>query len=493
MKKVKQFMAMAVMFAVLAGIFCNPNPVSAAAATRCYTISSNNTRVYGNSGLTSPIGWIYGSDEVTVLSAASQYAYVSYPVSGGRTRNGYIATNAILTATSGTSCRAAARVTTYKRPGGDSYGYVSQNDSVMILAASGGYTQVRYNVSGGYKLAFIPTGDVERYIKGSTGGGNDAGSADYASVADGTYVIRSAMDNNKVVDANGLRPVTDGTNIELCSYNGGDNQKYRITSAGSGWYKIVCAWGDKSLDIDGGVRRTGANIMLYGQHGGDNQLWRFQPAGNGYYYIQSKIGLYMDVTRANTADGTNIIAYELNGGNNQKWKLEQVSASNMNPANTNTNTGNTALSYGLYKSSSAYISCGFDGYRTTSGRHEGIDMVYYDGAPVYSLTDGVVIRVTYGQNGRSGLSTISIYDEAADKSVIYLHSNPVTLSVGQRISKGQKIATQGWRGVSSLSGSHTHVEVRDGRQSSAAYSVDDPRLDNTDPSPYWASKGYTIR
>lgn len=117
----------------------------------------------------------------------------------------------------------------------------------------------------------------------------------------------------------------------------------------------------------------------------------------------------------------------------------------------------------------------------------------YTNAPVYSLTDGEVIRVKYGKNGSSGLSTIAIYDSSANKTVIYLHSNPLSLSVGQKISRGQQIATQGWRGCSSSGGLHTHVEVRNGRQTYAAKSVNDYNLENPNPTSYWVSKGYTIR
>ena len=68
------------------------------------------------------------------------------------------------------------------------------------------------------------------------------------------------------------------------------------------------------------------------------------------------------------------------------------------------------LSAALYNSSKAYISCDFDGYHNTKGRHEGIDIRLSNGANVYSLTDGVVVRVAAGKNGSSGLSTIAIYN-----------------------------------------------------------------------------------
>lgn len=156
-------------------------------------------------------------------------------------------------------------------------------------------------------------------------------------------------------------------------------------------------------------------------------------------------------------------------------------------------SSNTKMSYALYKNGSGYLSCGFNGYVNTKGKHEGIDFKYKNGAPVYSLTDGVVVRVAKGYNGSSGLSTIAIYNAATNKTVIYLHSNPLSLKAGQTIKKGQQIATEGWRGVSSASGGHTHVEVRNGKQGYAAKSVGDYKLDNPNPTSFWNSMGYTVK
>lgn len=329
MKKVlKNSLTMILVIAMLCGL-CPVKPSFAAANRKCYTISSGNTTVYSNTGLTKKYGLIYSSDEITVIEVTSKYTKVSYKTSRG-TKTGYIKTSAILLATSGKTYKASAKITTCTRPGGSSYGYISKGDQVMVLGTSGNYTQVKYPVSGGYKYAFVTKANADKYII-----------------------------NN---------------------------------------------------------------------------------------------------------------------------------SSNKQPS-----TGTTKLSYGLYKNKSARISCGFNGYRNTKGKHEGIDIVCYNGAAVYSLTDGVVTNVAYGRSGSGGLSTIAIYDSSAKKTVIYLHTNPVSLRVGQTIRVGDKIATQGWRGVSSSSSGHTHVEVRDGRKTNAAKSVNDYKLENPNPTSYWQSKGYTIQ
>ena len=127
-----------------------------------------------------------------------------------------------------------------------------------------------------------------------------------------------------------------------------------------------------------------------------------------------------------------------------------------------------------------------------TGRHEGIDFKYKLDADIYSLTDGTVLRVAIGSPGSGGLSTIAIYNKDTDKTVVYLHAAP-SVQAGDKVHKGDKIGKESWRGISSKSSSHTHVEVRDGKQEYAAKSVGDPKLQNDNPSSFWKSLGYSIK
>lgn len=210
------------------------------------------------------------------------------------------------------------------------------------------------------------------------------------------------------------------------------------------------------------------------------------PGGKSYGYFESGDQVY-----AVGASGSyTATLYEAKSGN-RRWKLGWVKTDDYNRyCSASQNSGN--LSTALYKNSGAYISCGFDGYVNTSGRHEGIDFKYKLDAPIYALADGKVLRVASGSTGGSGLSTIAIYNAAANKTVIYLHAAPC-VEAGQNVSKGDKIGYESWRGISSKSSSHTHVEVRDGKKEYAAKSVGDSNLDNSNPSSFWKSLGYTIK
>lgn len=480
MKKEKKSLLLLILCTVLVTSLFSTIPVHAASTIKCFLIGNKSEKVYSNTGLTKSYGTIYINDEIKVLKVTDKYSKVTYPTTKGKTKTGYIKTSAILTKTTGKTYTAKAKIVTYKKPSGASYGSIYKNDKVKILGTKGNYTQVKYPVSGGYKYAFVTTANANKYLKGDS----------KANVNNGMYVISTALKSNMVMDVKGGKSA-DGTNIQIFTSNGGTNQKFNITHISSGWYKIINVATNKAVDVTGGKKGPRVNVQQYRYNGTDAQMWRFISAGNGYYYIQNKLGYYLDVYRSYTANETNIQVYNYNGGNNQKWKLTATTASQKPSSNVSKRVN---LSNALYKNSAAYISCGFDGYRNTKGRHEGIDIKYRNGAAVYSLTDGVITRVANGFCGSKGLSTIAIYNSATRKTVIYLHTAPVSgLRAGQSIKKGQKIATESWRGVSSSSGAHTHVEVRSGRQTYAAKSVNDPILNNANPTSFWNSMGYNIK
>ncbi|NHN56275.1 peptidoglycan DD-metalloendopeptidase family protein [Calidifontibacter sp. DB0510] len=173
-----------------------------------------------------------------------------------------------------------------------------------------------------------------------------------------------------------------------------------------------------------------------------------------------------------------------------------ASLKNQNASHEFVTPGSTArvnMSRALYKRAGGSITCYFDGYRNTPGRHEGIDIARSIGSPVYALVGGTVTYVAQGAKGSSGLSTIAIYNAKLGRTVIYLHSDPVALKKGQKISRGQLIGHESWRGLSSSGIAHTHVEMRPGWHDRAAKSVRDYTLSNPNPNTFWRSQGYNVK
>lgn len=207
-----------------------------AASRKCYSICTGNTRVYSNTGLSRGIGWIYDSDQISVINVTRSWSQVSYPISGGRTKTGYIATSAILTATGGSTYTSRGKFNTYRRPGGSYYGYVASNDRVMILGSSGNYTQIKYPVSGGYKYAFASTSDVNSNLRPQTNVGygvNPQGYVDFvSSPANGKLRVSGwAFDRDSV-----------GSKLQIHVYVGG--------SSGSGAPIYSCVANVHRPDVD---------------------------------------------------------------------------------------------------------------------------------------------------------------------------------------------------------------------------------------------------
>ncbi|MGI6605935.1 MAG: M23 family metallopeptidase [Peptococcia bacterium] len=95
--------------------------------------------------------------------------------------------------------------------------------------------------------------------------------------------------------------------------------------------------------------------------------------------------------------------------------------------------------------------------------HEGVDYRRYEGAPVWSLAEGVINNKVSELGG----TTVAVYNPFYDVTVIYMHLKNVSLSNGQYVSKDTSFAEQGLYKYGSISNSHVHVELRDGRQTSA--------------------------
>ncbi len=115
---------------------------------------------------------------------------------------------------------------------------------------------------------------------------------------------------------------------------------------------------------------------------------------------------------------------------------------------------------------SPYIITSNFGYRW--GRlHAGIDISGCGfGSPIYSIASGTVTEVVnscpgqgyYGSKCGGGYGNVVYIDHGNGVVVKYGHLNSVTVSRGQRVSRGQVVGTMGNSGSST--GTHLHFEVR---------------------------------
>ncbi len=106
-----------------------------------------------------------------------------------------------------------------------------------------------------------------------------------------------------------------------------------------------------------------------------------------------------------------------------------------------------------------YYIAPLSNYRKTQGLHgyNGIDLAAYYGAPVMAAADGdVIVARQGGYNGGYGSYVVIRHDNGTQ--TLYGHLSQVKVSVGQRVSQGFVIGSEGSTGRST--GPHLHFEVR---------------------------------
>lgn len=109
---------------------------------------------------------------------------------------------------------------------------------------------------------------------------------------------------------------------------------------------------------------------------------------------------------------------------------------------------------GYYRISSGF---GWRKHPITGKIHEhlGIDIPAPNGTPVVSVSGGVVIEVGWCDNGGGNY----LYIQDGMYRYAYLHLNSVSVTVGQTVQPGDKIATVGNTGMST--GSHLDLRIKD--------------------------------
>lgn len=142
--------------------------VSSSKPMIAYTISaSGKVYAYKAADLKAKTGGYIAcaTDECKIMKISGNAVQVKYPVGKG-TKTAWFARSAF------TSCdiskgaadkwTQAKKATIYRRSDGkNSFGSISAGDVCYKLATKGNYTQVIYPVSGGYKMGWMKTGDID--------------------------------------------------------------------------------------------------------------------------------------------------------------------------------------------------------------------------------------------------------------------------------------------------------------------------------------------
>lgn len=151
-------------------------------------------------------------------------------------------------------------------------------------------------------------------------------------VAPGTYMIRSAIDTNAVVDVTGGAA---GANVQLYGESGSNGQIWIVNEYENGVTVIENAGSGKVLNVYGNQSVAGANVQQWFNDGSSACKWYPEPAGqmmiNGAtvptYHIRfmTGSGKVMDATGGQARPQTNIEIWDANGSAAQEWAFQPYS------------------------------------------------------------------------------------------------------------------------------------------------------------------------
>lgn len=139
-----------------------------------------------------------------------------------------------------------------------------------------------------------------------------------APVTGGTYKILNKA-SGMALDVTDVS-IADGALIQQWEYAGGNNQRWTISDAGSGYVNILNTASGKALDVINGSTTDGAGVQQWALTGtgGDNQQWKLEAVGSGYYKLVNKhSGKVLDIPGASTRNGTKIQQWSYTGADNQ--------------------------------------------------------------------------------------------------------------------------------------------------------------------------------
>jgi hypothetical protein len=149
-------------------------------------------------------------------------------------------------------------------------------------------------------------------------------------VSDGVYELVSAVNDASVLSVE-QGGTADATKVVLRTNSHRNSQRWQVVKIADNTYRIrpMNAPG-LTLDVTGSGTDNGTQVIIYSEGAigddDDNEKWKITPVGDGYYRIQPLHALVssLDVNAANSADGTKIQIWTNNDTNAQKWKLVRV-------------------------------------------------------------------------------------------------------------------------------------------------------------------------
>ena len=312
---------------------------------RTYTLATSGRQtVYTGPDLQTPgniergacNAWIdCAADELRVFdvgeSNGTYWAFVSYPVSGGR-RTGYIPLSAITANTYSVSATATGKFYCSPRKGqsiNSSY-YVDKNDRVYLIAVDGDLVQLVYPSSGGrYRMAWAKKIDWITYcgaIPSNSSGNNNSTVGTTTNPVNGSFVRIRYSVNGRYVDVPAEGISNNGTQLQLWDYAPGNaNQVYQLIDTGNGWL-IVSLQSGKVIEVRNSSHDDCAQVAQWSKHNLACARWDIVKNNDGSVSFRNReSGKYLNVCGGgNAGNGTKMIQYHDDKSAAMRFYIEPV-------------------------------------------------------------------------------------------------------------------------------------------------------------------------
>lgn len=155
-----------------------------------------------------------------------------------------------------------------------------------------------------------------------------------SSVTYSLFTVNVFVSSGYCLDVSAGQGVS-GTNIQIFHTNSTDSQRWAFIPANpvpEGTYMIRSALDANAvLDVAAGSKASGANVQIYGTNETNAQIWRVKSYSSGLASIyNTNSGLALNVYGNQTSDGTNVQQWTDDGTDANKWLIEPVGTMQIN-------------------------------------------------------------------------------------------------------------------------------------------------------------------
>lgn len=209
------------------------------------------------------------------------------------------------------------------KPDGNGYVIISALDSNYVLDLSTGKAVNSSNI----QLYTYCGSNAQRWkfskLVSKTDKLNSLAQLNKNVLADGTYVISTALSSNYVLDIYGGY-TWNKANVQLFAKNGTDAQAFKVTHDSQGYVTFTNVNSGKVLEVAGSRAGNNANVQQYSLDGSRAQKWVVQKYGSGYIIISAlDPNFVLDLSGALVMNGRNIGLYQNNGSKAQQWNFSK--------------------------------------------------------------------------------------------------------------------------------------------------------------------------